>query len=130
MLYMTNHCGIYVGNGLAIEATPKWEDGAQMTTVLNIGAKDGFNGRTWTKWGKLPYVEYPVIDEGYEQFKEYMDRYLKERAQLPADDYALDALRWAEEEGIMVGNEVGFAPQSFAKREDVALMLYRDQEEK
>ena len=29
-----------------------------MTAVGNIGAKSGYNTRTWTKHGKLPYVTY------------------------------------------------------------------------
>ena len=125
-LYMRTHCAIYIGEGLAAEASPIWKDGVQITAVANVGEKEGYNSRTWQKWGKLPYVEYPVIDEGYEQFKSYMDRYLKERADLPADDYALDALRWAEDEGIILGTNDGMAPQSFAKREDVILTIYRE----
>ena len=125
MLYMTGHCGIYIGDGLAVEASSKWKDGVQITAVKNIAEKDGYNSRTWERWGTLPWVDYPPKDEGYEQFKAYMDRYLKERAELPADDYALDAMRWAEEEGIIHGNEVGTSPKSFAQREEVVEMLYR-----
>ena len=57
-LWMKGHCGIYLGDGLAVEATPKWSDCVQITAVHNIGRKDGYNGRTWTKHGKLPYVTY------------------------------------------------------------------------
>lgn len=55
---MSGHIGIYVGNGLAVECTPAWADGVQITAVHNIGKKAGYNGRTWTRHGKLPYVEY------------------------------------------------------------------------
>ena len=30
----------------------------QITAVHNIGKKSGYNGRSWTKHGKLPYVTY------------------------------------------------------------------------
>lgn len=55
---MPGHIGIYIGNGLAVECTPAWDDGVQITAVHNIGKKAGYNGRTWARHGKLPYVEY------------------------------------------------------------------------
>jgi hypothetical protein len=58
VVWMTNHIGVYIGNGLAVECTPIWKDGVQITAVHNIGKKTGYNGRTWTKHGKLPYVTY------------------------------------------------------------------------
>lgn len=58
VVWMSGHIGLYVGNGLAVECTPIWADGVQITAVHNIGKKSGYNGRTWTKHGKLPYVEY------------------------------------------------------------------------
>jgi len=30
----------------------------QITAVKNMGTKSGYNARTWTKHGKLPYIEY------------------------------------------------------------------------
>lgn len=57
-VWMQGHIGVYIGNGLAVECTPKWKDGVQITAVHNIGKKSGYNGRTWTKHGKLPYVTY------------------------------------------------------------------------
>ena len=63
LLWMTGHVGVYIGEGLAVEASPKWKNGVQITSVLNMGSKKGYNGRTWVKHGKLPYVEYaPEID--------------------------------------------------------------------
>ncbi len=63
LLWIDGHVGIYIGDGLAVECTARWEDGVQVTAVHNIGAKDGYNGREWTKHGKLPYVTYeePVV---------------------------------------------------------------------
>lgn len=60
VVWMSGHIGVYVGNGLAVECTPIWKDGVQITAVHNIGAQKGYNGRTWTKHGKLPYVTYPA----------------------------------------------------------------------
>ena len=61
-VWMKGHIGIYIGNGLAVESTPSWKDGVQITAVHNIGKKSGYNGRSWTKHGKLPYVSY-VVEE-------------------------------------------------------------------
>ena len=57
-LWVKGHIGIYIGNGLAVECTPSWGNKVQVTAVKNIGAKSGYNARTWTKHGKLPYVTY------------------------------------------------------------------------
>lgn len=68
LLWMQGHVGIYIGNGLAVEATPSWKDGVQITAVHNISKKTGYNGRKWTKHGKLPYVSYPAKAEPTESF--------------------------------------------------------------
>jgi dihydroneopterin aldolase len=57
-VWMKGHIGVYVGDGLAVECTPRWKDGVQITAVHNIGKKAGYNGRNWTKHGKIPYIEY------------------------------------------------------------------------
>ena len=57
-LWLDGHCGVYIGDGLAIESTPKWKDGVQITAVANIGKKEGYNSRTWTYHGHLKYVDY------------------------------------------------------------------------
>lgn len=62
-VWFEGHIGLYIGDGLAVECTPKWKDGVQITAVHNIGKKSGYNGRTWTKHGKLPYVEYTEAPE-------------------------------------------------------------------
>lgn len=58
LLWIDGHVGIYIGNGLAVECTHRWTDGVQITAVHNIEKKDSYNGRVWTKHGKLPYVTY------------------------------------------------------------------------
>lgn len=58
ILHMSGHVGVYIGDGLAVECTPIWKDGVQITAVGNIGTKSGYKTRTWTNHGKLKYVEY------------------------------------------------------------------------
>lgn len=65
-VWMDGHIGIYIGDGLAVECTPIWKDGVQITAVGNIGAKSGYNLRTWTKHGKLPWVTYEANDNNEE----------------------------------------------------------------
>lgn len=60
-LWMDGHCGVYLGNGLAIESTPKWKDGVQITNVKNVCKEvysSAYPSRTWTYHGHLKYVEY------------------------------------------------------------------------
>ncbi len=56
VVWMEGHIGVYIGNGLAVECTPAWDDCVQITACNS--ARRGYNRRTWTKHGKLPYVEY------------------------------------------------------------------------
>ncbi len=58
LLWCKGHVGIYIGEGLAVECTPKWDNGVQITAVGNFGSKYGYHTRIWTKHGKLPYVTY------------------------------------------------------------------------
>lgn len=58
MLYLPGHVGIYIGNGLAIESTPAWENKVQVTAVLNIGLKARYPGRKWDAHGQLPWINY------------------------------------------------------------------------
>jgi hypothetical protein len=58
VLWTSGHIGVYIGGGLAVECTPIWKDGVQITAVHNIGKKSGYNGRMWAKHGKLPWVTY------------------------------------------------------------------------
>ena len=68
LLWMQGHVGIYIGDGLAVECTTSWKNCVQITAVHNIGKKTGYNGRKWTKHGKLPYVSYPAKAEPAESF--------------------------------------------------------------
>lgn len=124
VVWVKGHIGVYVGDGMVVEATPIWRDGVQMTS-LNV-PKKGYHYRKWKCWGKLPWVEYLEDFVTYEQFKQYMEKYLAELKDQDADEYAIDAIDWAYKEGIMKGDEHGnVMPQSPIKRQDVAVMLRR-----
>lgn len=59
LLWTNDHCGVYVGDGLAVECTPLWNDGVQLTSVGNLeNAPAAYHQRKWKKHGKLPFVEY------------------------------------------------------------------------
>ena len=55
-VWMRGHIGVYIGDGLAVECTPSWENKVQIT-ACNC-TKSGYKRRNWTKHGKLPYIEY------------------------------------------------------------------------
>lgn len=55
-VWMEGHIGVYIGDGLAVECTPKWANKVQIT-ACNC-SKSGYNRRNWTKHGKLPYITY------------------------------------------------------------------------
>ena len=56
VVWMPGHIGVYIGDGLAVECTPKWDNCVQIT-ACNRTVK-GYHRRNWTKHGKLPYVTY------------------------------------------------------------------------
>ena len=60
-VWTDGHIGVYIGNGLAVEATPAWKNKVQIT-ACNC-SKAGYNTRKWKKHGKLPYIEYDVEKE-------------------------------------------------------------------
>ena len=55
-LWVPGHIGIYIGDGLAVECTPSWDNEVQIT-ACNAPQK-GYNRRDWQKHGKLPYITY------------------------------------------------------------------------
>lgn len=58
VVWIKGHIGIYIGNGEVLEATSKWSSKLQKTALLNHKSIKGLNGRTWSKHGKLPYLNY------------------------------------------------------------------------
>ncbi len=59
-VWMPQHIGIYIGNGLVVECSPKWANRVQITACGNIGKVKGYNTRTWRRHGKLPWCDYSV----------------------------------------------------------------------
>ena len=55
---MPGHVGVYLGDGMACECTPKWENKVQITGVKNLGSTIT-NSRKWDYHGKLTaFIEY------------------------------------------------------------------------
>ncbi len=59
----TEHVGIYIGNGFAVEATTAYskQGGVFLSKVDNLGTEKCGNHRTWECHGFLPYVEYTEV---------------------------------------------------------------------
>ena len=70
------------------------------------------------------WMEGEDVTVTYEQWKEYMDRYLAERAALSASDWAVPYISEAMDKGYMadVGGTIE-RPQSFVTREELATSL-------
>lgn len=61
-VWTDGHIGVYIGNGLAVECTPRWKNCVQITACnCNVA---GYNRRDWKKHGKLPYVTYDGYNAG------------------------------------------------------------------
>lgn len=58
VVWVKGHIGVYIGNGVVLEATSKWGSKLQKTALLNKKTIKGLNGRVWAKHGKLPYLNY------------------------------------------------------------------------
>ena len=61
ILHSQGHVGIYIGNGLAVECTPAWNNDVQYSAVGNIGSKAGYHTRTWKEHGKLNVINYSGV---------------------------------------------------------------------
>lgn len=76
-----------------------------------------------------PKVELQKEDDemlSYDKFKTYMKQYEAETAKEAVSAYASADVEWAKKEGILKGDEKGnLMPQSFIKRQDMAVMLRR-----
>lgn len=57
-VWLEGHIGVYIGDGLAVECTPAFQDKVQITAVGNIGAKNGYATRKWTSHGKCRFIDY------------------------------------------------------------------------
>lgn len=57
-VWLPGHIGVYIGDGLVIECTPKWDNNVQISGLGNIGKSYNGKSRSWKKHGKIPYVSY------------------------------------------------------------------------
>ena len=57
-VWMAGHIGVYIGNGLVIECSPRWQNSVQITCCANVKTVAGYNKRTWSKHGKIPWLIY------------------------------------------------------------------------
>lgn len=57
LVWLPGHVGIYIGNGQVIEATTKWTGNVLVSSLGNLGY-NSLKMRVWSKWGKLPWVDY------------------------------------------------------------------------
>lgn len=55
-VWMNGHIGVAITNKLAVECTPIWKDGVQITAI-NCDVS-GYNRRNWTMHGKSKFIEY------------------------------------------------------------------------
>lgn len=62
LVWMDGHIGIYIGNGLVVEATSAWENKVLISNV-GSGGERTYNGKRvykWTHHGKCQFLEYSV----------------------------------------------------------------------
>ena len=100
-VWLSGHIGIYIGNGLAVECTPKWKNCVQITACNRDVA--GYNRRNWTKHGKLPYITYEssgkkALESGSDIVKELMNgKYKVKITEVSRAVKALDKAKNSEE---------------------------------
>ena len=90
VVWMPGHIGIYCGDGVVVESSPRWENGIQRTYPKGciIRNKHNLNTRKWSKCGYLKWVDYTttadltkvakdVINGKYGNGKERIDKLTK-----------------------------------------------------
>lgn len=106
---------------------------AFVTFKRTIGDGNWAKGCSWMYKASTPYIYQgciinPATEEEmeYDEFKKYMKKYEKEVKELPASTkYALEALKWAKDKGLIVGDEKGNTmPRAPLTREQFIMILY------
>jgi len=52
---MEKHCGVYIGGGLVVESTCKWDAKVMITSLKR---RKGMHSRKWLKHGRMPVIDY------------------------------------------------------------------------
>lgn len=65
VVWMSGHIGIYCGDGVVVESSPRWENGIQRTYPVGcpIANKHHLNQRKWSKCGYLKWVDYSTTND-------------------------------------------------------------------
>lgn len=60
VVWMNGHIGIYCGDGVVVESSPRWENGIQRTYPVGcpVANKHHLNQRRWNKCGYLKWIDY------------------------------------------------------------------------
>ena len=90
VVWMSGHIGIYCGDGVVVESSPRWENGIQRTYPkgCSVANKHKLNTRKWSKCGYLKWIDYTstlditqvakdVIKGKYGNGKERIDKLTK-----------------------------------------------------
>lgn len=62
-VWYAGHIGVYIGDGLVIEATSKWDDRVMITALGNIGTVKDYQTRSWGHHGRLKWIDYNIKPE-------------------------------------------------------------------
>lgn len=68
LVHKKGHVGIYIGDGLAIECTSKWDNSVLISGLKNLCMMYNGKSREWEKWGYLPYIDY-IKDDNINNIK-------------------------------------------------------------
>lgn len=72
LVYMTGHVGVYVGDGVVIECSPRWENGVQRSNLGNLPQFNSGHCRKWVSHGFLPWIDYNETEKDDNHDKEIM----------------------------------------------------------
>ncbi len=61
-VWIDGHIGVYIGDGKVVESTSKWTGKTLISSLGNLGYKGTYT-RTWSRHGKLPWIDYSVQAE-------------------------------------------------------------------
>lgn len=59
-VWLKGHVGVYIGQGIVVECSPKWGNCVQLSYLGNIKEYKKGHYRVWTKHGFIPYLDYDL----------------------------------------------------------------------